>query len=399
MFATIDTMGLLTSLGMVLVAMYIIKFACDSFEDASDYLGTEVYKMKPGIRGATLEAIASSLPELFTTLFLLFVFNDKGGFAAGVATCAGSAVFNAVVIPAVCILAVTIKGVDGKLVDKLRLLRGTIVRDGLFFILAEACLIVFLGTGELVWWMGLALMGLYGVYFAVLMRGIGGDDDDEEEESEEEDSDEDEDSSFIGSLVTFDYNQLIFGGKDFTAGSAWGVLLMATGTIAAACYLLSESVILSADSMGVQPYFTAVILGAAATSVPDTVLSYKDAMKGDYDDAVSNAVGSNIFDICVALGFPLALYSGLEVMNGGSGAISLVAKAGETAASAGQGGVQDLRVVLIILSVIIVGMFLIAPKDKDEEGNTQLLIGKGHGFALLGIYAVWTGYVVSQIVG
>ena len=399
MFATINAMGLLTSLGMVLVAMYIIKFACDSFEDASDYLGTEVYKMKPGVRGATLEAIASSLPELFTTLFLLFVFNDKGGFAAGVATCAGSAVFNAVVIPAVCILAVTIKGVDGTIVDKLRLLRGTIVRDGIFFILAEACLILFLGTGELVWWMGIALMALYAVYFAVLMRGIGGDDD-EEEDSEEEDSEEDEASSFIGSLVTFDYNQLIFGGKDFTAGSAWGVLLMATGTIAAACYLLSESVILSADAIGVQPYFTAVILGAAATSVPDTVLSYKDAMKGDYDDAVSNAVGSNIFDICVALGFPLALYSGLEVMNGGSGAISLaIANAGEAAASAGQGGVQDLRVVLIILSVIIVGMFLMAPKDKDEDGNTQLLIGKGHGFALLGVYAVWTGYVVSQIVG
>lgn len=105
-------------------------------------------------------------------------------------------------------------------------------------------------------------------------------------------------------------------------------------------------------------------------------------------------------DICVALGFPLALYSGLEVMKGGEGTIFLaVANAGEAAASAGQGGVQDLRIVLIILSVIIVGMFLMAPKDKDEEGNTQLLIGKGHGFALIGMYALWTGYVVSQIIG
>ena len=54
------------SIGMVLLAMYIIKYACDSFEDASDYLGAEVYKMAPGIRGATIEAIASSLPELAT---------------------------------------------------------------------------------------------------------------------------------------------------------------------------------------------------------------------------------------------------------------------------------------------------------------------------------------------
>ena len=38
-------------------------------------------------------------------------------------------------------------------------------------------------------------------------------------------------------------------------------------------------------------------------------------MKGDYDDAVSNAVGSNIFDICVALGLPLlaTLYTGADI--------------------------------------------------------------------------------------
>ena len=54
------------SIGMVLLSMYIIKYACDSFEDASDYLGTQVYKMAPGIRGATIEAIASSLPVLHT---------------------------------------------------------------------------------------------------------------------------------------------------------------------------------------------------------------------------------------------------------------------------------------------------------------------------------------------
>lgn len=74
--------GVAVSFGMVL-AMYVIKFAYDAFEEVSDYLGTEVYNMAQGVRGATLEAIASSLPELFTTLFLLFVFHDEGGFAGG----------------------------------------------------------------------------------------------------------------------------------------------------------------------------------------------------------------------------------------------------------------------------------------------------------------------------
>lgn len=56
----------------------------------------------------------------------------------------------------------------------------------------------------------------------------------------------------------------------------------------------------AAEALDVAPYFTAVILGAAASSVPDTIISYKDAMKGDYDDAIANAIGSNIFDIWCA---------------------------------------------------------------------------------------------------
>ena len=35
----------------------------------------------------------------------------------------------------------------------------------------------------------------------------------------------------------------------------------------------------------------------------------KDAQKGNYDDAVSNVLGSNIFDVCFALGFPLFLFT------------------------------------------------------------------------------------------
>ena len=54
--------------------------------------------------------------------------------------------------------------------------------------------------------------------------------------------------------------------------------------------------------------FVAVILASAATSVPDTVISVRDAKQGNYNDAISNALGSNIFDICFALGLPLFLF-------------------------------------------------------------------------------------------
>ena len=372
---------------MVGVAMYVIKFACDSFEGASDHLGKKVYKMKPGIRGATIEAIASSLPELFTTLFLLFLYHDTDGFSAGIATCAGSAVFNAAVIPAVCIIAVTTKGVNGEVISSVSLGQNTLLRDGFFFVLAEVALIVFLGNTALAWWMGAALIGIYVIYFGVLLRGMGGggdEDDDDDDEDEDEDEDETE-TGFFGHLITFDYNQIFFGGKEFTKSSSWTVLIFATATIGGACYFLAEAVIHSADALGVPAYFTAVILGAAATSVPDTFISYKDAMKGDYDDAVSNAVGSNIFDICVALGLPLlayCLYNGSEIaLTGGA--------AGSGAA------VQDLRIILVGATIIILLTFLTGARGTDGDGGRTVNVGKGRGWFLGSLYIFWTAYIVA----
>ena len=55
--------------------------------------------------------------------------------------------------------------------------------------------------------------------------------------------------------------------------------------------------------------FIALIFAAIGSSFPDTIISIKDAKDGNYDDAVSNAYGSNIFNLCIALGIPLFLYT------------------------------------------------------------------------------------------
>jgi cation:H+ antiporter len=369
---------------MVLVAMYVIKYACDSFEDASEYLGKKVYRMKPGIRGATIEAIASSLPELFTAIFLLFVFIDFDGFSAAIATVAGSAIFNAAVIPALCILAVTIKGVNGLEVPKIPLLRSSVIRDGFFFLLAEVALIYFLGSTTLAWWVGGTLMLIYAIYFSVLMKGMGGEEFDEDEDEDEDEDDDDDESGFIKQIVTFDFNGLLFKGSEFSKNSAWVVLLLATATIAAGSYILADAVVLSAQALGVPTYFTAVILGAAATSVPDTFISVGNALKGDYDDAISNAVGSNIFDVCVALGLPLLIY-GLIF-----GDVNLAGAVHDGA------NVQELRIALIILTVAILSIFLSGKVLRTSEGDAQVSIGKGHGWLLLAVYGVWTTFIIGR---
>jgi Ca2+/Na+ antiporter len=382
-----DINGLLLALGIVALSMYIIKYACDSFEGASDYLGTEVYKMKPGIRGATLEAIASSLPELFTASFLLFLWRGTPkaaeGFSAAVATCAGSAVFNAAVIPAVCILAVSYKGVNGQKISEIPIMRKTVLRDGFFFVLAEIVLIIFLGNNTLAWWMGAGLIGIYAIYFGVLMRGFGNEDEDEDDEDEDEEE-ENGDKSLFGNLVTFDFNSLFFGGQEFNARRAWIVLSLATATIGAACFGLTHAIEMSAEALDIPMYFTAVILGAAATSVPDTFISYADAMKGDYDDAVANAVGSNIFDICVALGLPLMVY-GLVY-----GSVTLSGELGDAA------NIQELRIALIIVTFVILGLLLSGRSGKNSDGEVTVSVGAGRAWVLVSLYVLWTVFIIGR---
>ncbi len=239
--------------------------------------------------------------------------------------------------------------------------------------MAEAALIWFLGGNIMTWWMGAALLAIYGIYFVFLARGFGaknGDEEDEDDEENEDDEEDDEPPSTLKALLTFDFNRLFFDGKDYTTGTAWVVLSSATVVIGIVCWQLAEAVMLSAEALGVPAYFTALIFAAAATSVPDTVLSVKDAMRGEYDDAVSNAVGSNTFDITVGLGLPLLLYALLF------GDVQVM--------SADQ--TQSLRIVLFAVTALVLSIFLLGKRVTVTTA-----------YFLLVIYFGWMGYIFYDV--
>ena len=52
-----------------------------------------------------------------------------------------------------------------------------------------------------------------------------------------------------------------------------------------------------------------IVVISAGTTVPDCLSSILVAKKGEGDMAVSNAIGSNIFNIFMCLGFPWLLYT------------------------------------------------------------------------------------------
>ena len=75
--------------------------------------------------------------------------------------------------------------------------------------------------------------------------------------------------------------------------------------IGLACIVLIHSCELLSEEMGIAPvlYCSGFGLCSHLCSRHNSLL--RDAIAGQYDDAVANALGSNIFDICFALGFPL----------------------------------------------------------------------------------------------
>ncbi|MDH3718468.1 MAG: hypothetical protein OES79_10155, partial [Planctomycetota bacterium] len=164
-------------LSQVVVISVVIWQVCDPFADAAQWVGTAL-RLPGSVRGATLDAIASSMPELFSGIFFVVlavttaqetarsVAHAGGeGFSATVATCAGSAVYNMILIPAFCALVISVKRPSRPTID---VESKVISRDGLWFLGCEIILIVFLSLPAMHWWMSVIFMALYAVYILQL---------------------------------------------------------------------------------------------------------------------------------------------------------------------------------------------------------------------------------------
>jgi cation:H+ antiporter len=367
--------------------------------------------MTEGVRGGTINAISSSIPELLTTMIALFVLADQDGLAIGIGTTAGSALFNGMIIPAVCIFAVVGISVKGVVRNSVDVSTKVILRDGLFLIMAEIILILSLGGTKLVWWQGFILMAFYGIYMSYMIISMKANEvlDDEDDIEEDEEEDEEEPIGIVGKIFYWlsfgpllDLESIFIKDRQDALikeekWNAWPLLLASTAVIGGACWLLVDACVwLGTGSelspsytmfgyefvgLAMPPLFVAVIFASMATSVPDTIISVRDARKGEADDAVANALGSNIFDICFALGFPLFAYTliyGPIVMDA-----STVALSGE------------LRISLLILTVIAFFIYFIGKRDRSS-GVSRVPLRKPKALMLISLYVIYVVYIVGR---
>ena len=290
------------------VVSIVIWQACDPFADAAQWIGIKL-RIPGSVRGATLDAIASSIPELFTGIFFVVatmtasgqtaeVTAEGDGFGASLATCAGSAVYNMILIPAFCVLVISFQRLSRPTID---VEPEVISRDGMWFLGAEAVLILFMFQEQMHWWMGVVFLLLYAVYIFQLVRDariyqraiklveqhFGTIDENTSKESifqtlqgqgfktnpvlidqilRARQSEEDDSTDTAG---------VLYGLFDIPLNgfSATMIILISTAIAGLSCYWLVELAHETAHKFEIPVFFVAVILVAAASSVPDTFLS------------------------------------------------------------------------------------------------------------------------------
>jgi cation:H+ antiporter len=284
----------------ILLSCYLLKYACDTFEQAAGYLGRN---FPPGVKGATVNAVGSSMPEMCVVIACLFWFDDPSLIMVALGVTAGSAIFNGCVIPALSIIMA--KNENGEAVEYIELNKKVLLRDVFWVLTAEIALIICLGFNSFTIWMAIILNVIYCLYAVHLYfdakNHVGGDDDEYEYE-------EIADKGIILNIFAFNFNALLFSNRTFTLTRALVVISLAIAVISGASHILVEGVLGSAAVLGVPQFFAGLVFGAAASSVPDLILSVKDAQKGEYEDAVANPLASNTFDTTIAFALPLLVW-------------------------------------------------------------------------------------------
>jgi K+-dependent Na+/Ca+ exchanger-like protein len=291
-----------------------LAIVCDDYFVSSLEDISEALNLSSDVAGATFMAAGSSAPELFTSLMGVFAVKND----VGIGTIVGSAVFNlCCIIGGTALFTPQTLTIDWK----------PITRDTLFYGISIFAMIYVLKDGLVTLNEALFLIFCYFVYVMFMafnqpiMEAVskcvgetgGAKLDDEEEKKEEEEEDDDE--SPIAKAIARPLN-IIFEVTipNCSLPHNKNKYLLTFFTSILWIGVLSYFMVTWASKLGciwnIHPAIMGVTVLAAGTSVPDAIGSLLVARDGQGDMAVSNAIGSNVFDILLGLGLPWML-SGL----------------------------------------------------------------------------------------
>jgi len=337
---------------ILLVSFYFIAKICDDyFVESLDEIAKRL-NLSSDAAGATLMAIGSSAPELMVAIISVIKPGDHE--MIGMGNIVGSAIFNVLVIT----------GVVG-LVKQFNVIWHLVTRDLAFYLISVLFLFYVFIDGEISMIEAVIFILLYVFYVFTVVnwRKVVA------FKSEEKEVEE-------GELVKNRYIRTILKPIEFILerffffkNNYLYIFFVSIALIGLFSWVLVESAIGVANILEIPEAFVAITVLAIGTSVPDLMSSVIVGRQNRGGMAVSNAIGSNVFDILIGLGIPFIL---MIAFNGGKVQIETASLIPSTA--------------LLLFSVVLMFILLIINKWN---------IGKKMGGTLVLLYVA---YIVWQFI-
>lgn len=89
------------------------------------------------------------------------------------------------------------------------------------------------------------------------------------------------------------------------------IMLTLIGIIVSSDIVVDNAVML-AEVLGISQKIISMTVIVIGTSLPELTMTINAARKDEFDMAVGNIIGTNIFNICIVLGLPIAIYGGVS---------------------------------------------------------------------------------------
>ncbi len=292
----------------ILATLYILAITVDKFLIPIIYIIKDKLKLSDDQTGA-LTSFVSSAPELSVSLISLVLAiqaNDSKKFseiaALGPGAVIGSALFSVLFIV----------GASSWYSTK-SLTWHSVTRDMLYYIFAVGALFLSLLDGVIYWYEAVMLLTLYCLYALIvsywipiskLLKIQGTTIPTQEIQDSEESASHLRDEKWtIKNMIPKILAYAFF--RINARLNATGIIyntLFAIFLVVVSSYFMVEFASKLAVNWGVPGVVIALTILAAGTSVPDLIASVKTAKDGYGDTAITNAIGSNVFDILGNLG-------------------------------------------------------------------------------------------------
>tara|TARA_Y100000996_G_scaffold406127_1_gene382102 strand:+ start:116 stop:1081 length:966 start_codon:yes stop_codon:yes gene_type:complete len=260
---------------IIVIATFSTWYASEILSRGTEGLGNK-FNLSSSVKGATLDAVGSSFPEFCTVVFCLIA----GSFEAGIGAITGSAMFNILIIPSLCVI----------LTKNMTINKDVVYRDGLLYIITVILLILSIMNGSpnpindqeffINGSIGMLAIIIYIIYTIILII-----------KSKEVNNNTINRQPTLSKIILF--------------------LILGMGGIAISIHYLVNSSLSLCNNLNLSEGIAGITILAAATSLPDTFLSIISAKKGESDAALSNTLGSNTFNILICLGVPIFYLGGI----------------------------------------------------------------------------------------